>query len=390
MMVLRGLSATISQVNGRTAAAAALALLVCVPAAGANTAVHVHNRPEFQSAVSKLRATGGTIELGPNLYRDRLVVSGRFGGPLRIVGTKGARVQRLLLYRTRNVSIGPLTLTPISGDARIRVRASRSIVLHDLLVTARGTRHSAGVEIPDSRWVSIRRSTFTHCGDRSPNWSNCVLLREWAHHVTIADSRFHDCYGCDFVHGRIGSFLTVRGSRFERALPCRLSELDMRLVRLYLGKYASVRCDHQDPIELFSGDNLRFEHNHFGVYERGGAQLYITGESRRSTIANNVFVGTDPRVPGYRSRVGVLVGGSGGGPIPTFVRIVHNRIYTGARRTDGYAGSISISPGYGWRVPAGARPVIAHNVIGLLETPVRLCGRARMVANTILRGRGCG
>lgn len=340
--------------------------------------------------MTRLRATGGAIELAPSPYRARLVVSGRFGGPLRIVGTKGARVQRLVLYRTHGVSVGPLTIAPLTRDARLRVRASRTVVLHDLLVTARGTRYSAGVEVPDSNWVSIRHSTFTHCGDRSPNWSNCLLLREWSNHVTIAGSWFHDCYGCDFVHGRIGSFLTVRGSRFERTLPCHLAELNMRLVRVYLGKYADVRCDHQDLIELFSGDDLRFEHNHFGVYERGGAQLYVTGESKHTTIANNVFVGTDPRVPGYRSRVGVLIGGGGGGPIPYFVRVVHNKIYTGAKRLDGYEGSISISRGYGWRVPASARPLIAHNVIGLLKTPSRLCNGAKLVANRILRGRGCG
>lgn len=349
----------------------------------------VRTQPQFQRAVGQLRASGGEIRLLPNLYERRLLVSGRFGGPLRIVGTRGARVQRLLLYRARNVSVGPLTVAPLTGHALLVVRSSRSVVLHDLLVTAEGSRFSSGVEIPNSSWVSIRNSTFTHCGDRSPNWSNCVLLRSTSHHVTITRSWFHDCYGCDFVHGRIGSFLTVRGSRFERTLPCDLARIDMRLTRYFLGRYASVRCDHQDLIELFGGDDLRFEHNRFGVYEKGGAQLYITGETRRATIANNVFAGTDPRVPGYRSRVGVLVGGSGGGAIPYYVRILRNKIYTGAKRLDGYAGSISISPGYRWRVPVDARPVVAHNVIGLLDTPVRLCGRARMIANTILRGKGC-
>jgi hypothetical protein len=72
------------------------------------------------------------------------------------------------------------------------------------------------------------------------------------------------------------------------------------------------------------------------------------------------------------------------------VKVVHNRIYTGARRVDGFAGSISISLAYAWRVPTKARPLIAHNVIGLLETPVRICNGARMFDNTILRGHGCG
>jgi hypothetical protein len=185
------------------------------------------------------------------------------------------------------------------------------------------------------------------------------------------------------------AFLTIRDSRFERALPCRLDRINQEQLHALLGRYASVRCDHQDLIELFGGNHLRFEHNRFGVYERGGAQLYITGVSKHDTVADNTFVGTDPRVPGYRSRVGVLVGGNGGGPIPTFVRVVHNKIYTGAKRLDGYEGSISISLGYGWRVPVDARPLIAHNVLGLLETPTRVCNGAKMVANVILRGHGC-
>jgi len=380
--------ATIYQVRLR-APAVCIAVAAAFAAPAKADSVAVRTQPQFEAAVRQLRASGGEIRLLPNLYRRRLVVAGRFGGPLRIVGSTGARVQRLLLYRTRGVIVGPLVLRPLTGDARIRVRASRDVVLRDLDVSARGTRFSAGVEVPDSDWVSIRHSTFTHCGDRSPNWSNCLLLRSLSSHVTVERSWFHDCYGCDFIHGRIGSHLTVRRTSLERTLPCDLRQIDARLRRYYLGRYASVRCEHQDPIELFGGDDLRFEHNHFGVYERGGGQLYITGETRRATIVGNVFVGSDRRVPGYRSRVGVLVGGSGGGPIPQYVRIVDNKIYTGARRADGYAASISISPGYQWRVPVAARPLIERNVIGLLETTARLCGGARMVGNVVLRGRDC-
>jgi hypothetical protein len=354
----------------------------------ATAGIPVHNQVEFQSAVESLRATGGTIALLPGRY-EQLVVSGGFGGRLRIFGRPGARVQSLLLNRTGNVSVGPLAVTPLTGDARLLVQASHNIVLRDLTVTARGTRHAAGVEIPDSSRVTIQQSEFSHCGDLSPNWANCLTLRDQARHIAVVHSWFHDCRGCDFIHGRVDSHLTIRDSRFERALPCNLRKLDRRLVRAYLGRYASVRCKHQDLIELFAGDDLRFVHNYFGVYKRGGAQLYVTGPSERTTITNNVFRGTDPRVPGWQARVGVLVGGSSGGPIPIYVRIAHNKIYTGARRDDGYAASISISSGYGWRIPRAKRPVIAHNVIGLLQTPNRLCNGARMIDNTILRGTDC-
>lgn len=351
--------------------------------------IPVHSPAQFQSAVEQLRPHGGTIVLLAGRYADPLVVAGAFGGRLTIVGRKGARVQSLRLDSTRYVTVGPLKVTPLTGDALLQVSASRNILLRDLTVTARGTRWSAGVDIPDSTWVTIQQSEFTHCGDRSPNWVNCLRVQSGASHVLVDHDWFHDCLGCDFLHGRIGSHLTVRSSRFERALPCRLGEINRRLLRYHLGRYAGVRCKHQDLIELFAGDDLRFVHNYFGVYKQGGAQLYVTGESRRTLIAHNVFRGTDPRVPGWQSPVGILVGGSSGGPIPTYVRVEHNKIYTGAPRADGYAASISISAGYGWRIPRPQRPVIAHNVIGLLETRSRLCNGAKLIDNVILRGSAC-
>lgn len=349
----------------------------------------VHTPAEFTDAVTAVRSTGGNIVLFPGRYAEPLVVSGPLTGFVRIIGRPGAIVQTLTLENTRHISVGPLRVNPLAGNALVTVTGSRNINLHDLKVSAQSTRRSAGLDISDSTWVSIQQSQFSHCGDRSPDWVNCLRVQSSARHVSVVHSWFHDCLGCDFVHGRIGAFLTVRDSRFERALPCRLSALGLAAVRSYLGRYAGVRCKHQDLIELFAGDDLRFVHNYFGVYKKGGAQLYVTGESRRTLIADNVFRGTDARVPGWQARVGILVGGGGGGPIPTYVRILRNEIYTGAKRNDGYEGSISISRGYGWRIPAAKRPVIAHNVIGVLETPSRLCNGARMIDNTILRGRDC-
>ena len=104
-----------------------------------------------------------------------------------------------------------------------------------------------------------------------------------------------------------------------------------------------MRCKHQDLIELFAGDDLRFVRNYFGVYKAGGAQLYVTGESRRTLIAHNVFRGTDRRVPALAGPGGGARRRRFGRADPTYVRIEHNKIYTGATRRDGYAGSISIS-----------------------------------------------
>ena len=305
------------------------------------------------------------------------------------MGRPAARVQNLLLDGTRYVTVGPLKVAPLRGDALLQVRASRNIVLRDLTVSARGSRWSAGVDIPDSRWVTVQQSEFSHCGDRSPNWVNCLSVTGPVEPRPRRPRLVPRLPRLRLPPRTVRGHLTVSSSRFERTLPCDLRKIDRRLLRINLGRYACVRCKHQDLIELFAGNDLRFVRNYFGVYKAGGAQLYVTGESRRTLIAHNVFRGTDRRVPGWRAPVAVLVGGGSGGPIPTYVRVEHNKIYTGATRRDGYAGSISISRGYGWRIPRPQRPVIAHNVIGLLKTPSRLCNGAKMIDNTILRGQDC-
>ena len=203
--------------------------------------------------------------------------------------------------------------------------------------------------------------------------TNCVWLR-WASHVTIEDSFFHDCYGCDFVHGRFHAKLVLRRNRFVRALPCR-GRVD--------------RCGHQDLVQLFAGRGLLVERNYFGVYRGGAAQLYVTDRIRDVWIYNNVFVGTDARVPGYRARVAMVIGSAGTPRVPRGVRILNNTILTGWRRKDGYEGSIRMSNQYGV-LPKRLRPLLANNVIALLKVPNHVCSTVKeSVANVIVRGVGC-
>jgi hypothetical protein len=360
-----------------TLVASALAIAPELPAGplapSRATTVAVRSDAEFARAVRALRSSGGTIVLRPHLYR-RLVVGSRSARPLRILGTRGARVQSVLFDGAQRVSLGRVTVGPINGHALVEVHASRHIVLHDLVVTAQGTRFSSSILVPDSRHVTIRRSNFTHCGDRSVDFVNCVWLYRWSHRVVIEDNRFHDCLGCDFVHGRFGSNLVIRRNSFDRSLPCRL------------GRH---RCGHQDLVQLFAGRRLRVEGNRFGVYRAGGAQLYLTNSVDYATISNNVFVGTDPRVPSYQARMGIVVGSNASRRLPHHAKIVNNTILTGARRRDGYAGSIRMSSRYG-AVPRWKRPIVANNVIALLETPARVCnGAQRFVGNLVVRGRSC-
>jgi hypothetical protein len=344
------------------------ALVLSADADASGNVIHVRNAAQFTAAVARLRERGGTIRLRDNAYRGELVVRRRSARPLRIVGERGVRVESLSLEGAQNVTVSRLTI------AWLRIRGSRRITLDDILVTARGTHYRATVQIAGSSHVDIRRSEFRHCGDRSLLFSNCVHLKPHTRHVRIVDNRFHDCRGCDFVHGRFGYDLTLQGNRFERALPCHISR---------------ERCRHQDLVQLWSGKHLFVEGNTFGVYRRGAAQLYLARAVDDASIVNNVFLGRDPRVPGYRARIAIIVGSKGSKRVPLRARIVNNTILTGARRIDGYAGSIRMSSVY-WSLQRSKRPLVANNVIGLLEVPHHVCSVARVaVSNVVLRGVAC-
>jgi hypothetical protein len=153
-----------------------------------------------------------------------------------------------------------------------------------------------------------------------------------------------------------------------------------------MGRY---RCGHNDLVQLFAGQWLRVEQNRFGVYRAGGAQLYLTDDLDHATIVNNVFVGTDPRVPGYRARMAIIVGANESKRLPYYAKIVNNTILTGHRRRDGYAGSIRMSSLYGG-VRRWKRPIVANNVIALLQTSWRVCAASqRFLRNLVIEGNDC-
>jgi len=353
---------------------ALLAAAVLAPAAPAYAGARfVASGRTFQKAVADFRQTGGRIVLLPGDYRRPLVVGPRSNSVLDIVGTDGARVQSLRIARSRDVIVRGLVVRPLTGDARVMVKRSRGIVFRGDTFTAKGTEFKVGLRLDHSQGVVVRSSTFSHCGDHTPKWSTCLLPR-WARDVRIVRNWFHDCRGCDFVHGLFGYDLTLRGNRFERALPCRMDH---------------ERCGHQDLVSFWSGNRLLVERNSFGVYRVGAAQLYLVRGVDRVSIVNNVFRGTDPRVPGYHSRVAIIVGSKGSKRVPRRVRIVNNTILTGARRIDGYAGSIRMSGVY-WGLQRRKRPLLANNVIGLVQDPHHICSVAgRAVENVVLRGVAC-
>jgi hypothetical protein len=352
---------------------AALALAGSSAAEAKPRTITVRNAKGFAHAAAKLRRTGGTIVLRPGAYAS-LSLGPRGSSPLRVVGD-GARVGRFELFRTRNVSISHLRIGPVAGDAKLELDGASAIDLDHLTIDAEGTSYQSGIFIASAHGVRIHDSTFTHCGDKSPDFANCILMNRGADGIVIEHNRFHDCHGCDFVHGRFGSWLTIRDNRFDRALPCH--------------HITSYRCRHNDLVQLFAGQHLRVERNHFGIYRAGGAQLYLTDDVDYATIVNNVFVGTDPLVPGYRARVAIVIGARESKRLPYYARVINNTILTGYRRRDGYEGSIRMSSAYGG-IPLWKRPIIANNVIALLGSHWPVCATAQQfLANVVINGINC-
>jgi len=239
----------------------------------------------------------------------------------------------------------------------------------------RGTRYRAIVFVASARRVRIRHSIFTHCGDRSPDFANCVTLNRGADNVIIEDNRFHDCLGCDFIHGRAGPKLRIQSNTFNRALACH---------------HSWHKCGHQDMIELFLANGMVVRDNIFGVNQFGGAQLYMALAVDHVRVLDNLFLASDPRAPGVVPRAGILVGTKAALRVPHDVDIINNTILSGKRRPDHNALSIVVSHRYNVLKRAW-QPLIANNILGKQLSPNLVCPRLRRSThNVIAKGVACG
>lgn len=344
---------------------------------------YVSSEAGFEAAVAADSGGGGTIVLLPHRYMSTLVVGLRGTAPLRILGSARSPVQSLVLDHTQSVTVRGVTVRPMGHDGGVLALRSRRLVFRSMTFTAQGTPYKVSLDLNHSYHVLVRDSQFSHCGDRTPEWSMCLYPR-YASSLIVQHNLFHDCWGCDFIHGRAGSFFTVRGNRFMRALKC---------------KEQWVKCGHSDLIELFGANHMTVTRNVFGVNQVGGAQLYLTDAVDHVRVIDNLFWRTDPKAPGVVPRVGLLVGGRITPRIPHDVLIEDNTILSGKPLPDQdcypkcpnhAASSIVLSTRYS-ALPVPQRPVIANNVIGRLLAPGLVCPLARIsIGNVVAVGTACG
>ncbi|HEU0192936.1 MAG TPA: right-handed parallel beta-helix repeat-containing protein, partial [Gaiellales bacterium] len=250
-----------------------MAAAVVAPSAAMAGTRYVRNAAGFNRAAALDASSGGRIVLLPGRYRSPLLVGRRSTPQLTIVGERGAVVQSMALGGTRNVTVSHVAFRSLGGRGGLDVSASRAITLSRLSFSALGTRGRSNLILQGSHNVHVLDSNFSHCGDRLPRPVFCLALRVPSH-TTITGNTFHDCIGCDFIHGNLGRTTVIHENRFARALACPL---------------ATLKCQHDDLIELFSAKGLTVTDNRFGVSQHGGAQLYLSGPVDHVRVANNLF-----------------------------------------------------------------------------------------------------
>ena len=337
------------------------------PRAVVSSAAGVH------AAADRMRASGGIIVLRAGRYPNLAIGARPRGAPwLTLRGRPGARVGHLSIVRANHVRVMTLRLRPAGRDALLHVRYSRHVKVDRVGITAAGTPHVARVSLAGARHVTFIRTSWTRCGE---NREACLTLG-WrstaSSYVRILDSRFHDCYGCDFLRGHIGTGLLIRRVVFERAVPGPCG--------------TGWSCNHQDAIQLGAGRGIVVEDSRFGLTFQGAGQMYLSGATDRVTIRNNVFVGTDPAFPQYVGWAAIVLGHhrTDEPAVPTRVKIANNTILTGSPRPDGWNNSVFATPSYA-NFPIELRPVVANNVLGITGTPERLCPYLQLSTRNVVR-----
>jgi hypothetical protein len=339
--------------------ALAVALLAI---ADAGAAVRVDTTAEFHRAVDRIgnraglivleRGRYGMLQVGRRSERARwLTVKAQRGVVVRQVELRGARRVRLVGLRVR----------PMYGrSGLVLVRWSRQVLIDGL--DLRGLRRMARVRVRFSSSVTLRDSDLSRC--------RVICYRaDSSRDLRVLETAFHDCFDCDFLVGVDVHDVAVQRNTFDRALPGRCG--------------IGGRCNHQDLVQMVGGTDWLLERNRFGLVHGGAAQVYLSGQwdTDRVTVRSNVFLRSDPAVPGVVADTGLIVGQpSGWHGLPRHVVIAGNTFLSGDPRTlqgawVGVANGLILSDGYE-QLPLGQRPLLVNNVFAHMSHPELVCPRA--------------
>ena len=329
--------------------------------------IPVSDATSFNAAIKAARG-GETIQLADGSYPPLTVQGRSFPTPVRIVGSRNAKLAGITFKNSSNLVLKGVTVTPpATTAARIAITgSSQRIVIDRVLVDGRdeavGAFISSDVTTAD---ITVSNSALRNCGKGKacifPNPQNLRILR----------NKFDDCRSCDFVRGGRNGAL-IQGNSFGLT----------RNVECTGGVQA---CPHNNHIQIMGGGPWTIVANSFGAYESGPAQIYVNpGVSndanpiRDLLVASNLFVADS----GVAVRIGV--GGKSATPPPNNVRVVNNTILTGTVST---GGAVLLHDGWD-QVPPDQRPLFANNIFGKFGSAN--CALGRFVDNRVAQGGPCG
>jgi Domain of unknown function DUF11/RTX calcium-binding nonapeptide repeat (4 copies) len=370
-------------------------LLAVAPPAPA--AVHyVANASEFNSALG--RAQGGdTISLADGQWPNLQVANKHMASPVRITGSRAARLTRLDFAKSSNFIVSGFTLTPTDEvAAAIEVGAdSHDIAIEGILVDGRDTGDGcAGAPMADTNgdgrrdtcppgapavggaWldlklgnnVVVRDSEFKRCGKKRP----CVQTNPT---VQILDNRFTEHYSGPFEKGSSGGI--YRGNYFGF-----LGHGDCSEQTLPDGTF--VDCPHYSNISISGGGPWIIERNRFAVQDGGTAVVSVGGGEDANihdiSVLNNIFPLTASDVPGKTSDYSYAIRlAAGPTSVPTNVRIVNNTILGGDVRALVFAGDTWLS------LQRDQHPLIANNIFGVMKNGcLQASSLGRWVSNMVV------
>lgn len=323
--------------------------------------IPVSDAASFERAVSSARA-GDTIHLADGSYPALSVTGRKYASPVRIAGTRNARLAGLKVGGSSNLVVSGITVTPPASDrVVVQIAASSNITLDGVLIDGRTETAGAWIQTdPSDSKVTISNSEITDCG----TGNRCIA--PGANGLQILHDAFHDCLDCDFIRGQAGGPTLIADNTFDRAIP----------------GACGTKCNHNDMVQVLGGGPWTIVRNRFGEQRVGAAPVFVsTSVNNRTnrihdvTIASNLFVSGSS---GYFA-MQIAVGGSPGPPLD--VSVVNNTILSGS--------ASAIRLGSPWAgLPEDQKPLVANNIFGK-SVKNDLCAEARTSHNLVEQGTAC-
>ena len=313
----------------------------------------------FQAELDRVATTGGTITLPAGKVAPLTLLGLTPARPIRIVGRSSTVLAGISIKRSQRISVSGLRIAPAGQPAIADVRDSQAVTFRKVRFLGREEDMGVALQLDaDDRDVTVAESEFSRC----QHGLACILAQ--GRGLTVDDVRFHTVRDADIIRGAADD-VTISDSDLHDALP------------------GTHYDNHNDLIQILGGGPWTIERNHFGVRANGAAQIYVDprhgprGAAHDLRIESNVFTGMNNDM--YFA-IQLRTPAESAMTLPADVAIVNNTIISAN------AAAIVLADEYA-KIPAGQRPLVENNVLGLQKRD--LCTLARTRTNVVEKGDTC-